>query len=429
VSYELLDPRNDIVKGRVTFSWDTPWGSGDNKAQVVCDETSRQYVSTDYSFNGTSNLKSPEVTFTLENSALTTTQLRAEEKEKEAKEKMMEAAVEMKKVKEESAKAMRQLKEEKRDMLKAERDRVSKELNAAKRAHEELEQRLATKGLEVETEEKEISGFKVEREDPKTKLIVFLGKTGSGKSTTCNRFLGDTSEFGDGDGDGDGGKFFKTSDEAQSCTQENGRRTVTIDEHKITEYKITVVDTPGLYDSNEGKDQLHSDRLCAYLKGCGGINAFVFVHNEKRFDQSFQGMLKAYYRMFKAPFFERMVIVRTGIDGIERKKWDRKKGPKGLTGEIRKHFNLDFEIPVIPIGLIDYEDFRTALAGVIPDDKLEIKEITSPLQGLKEEYAELARQENDQRKAVIDLQDKLSVTNGKWLVAQAIAEAMVAPQY
>jgi len=296
-------------------------------------------------------------------------------------------------------------------VLKDENDRLLRELEVAQEEHDELKQRLMAKALEVEKEEEEISEFKDEREDPDAKLIVMLGKTGSGKSTTCNRIMGDTSEFGDGDG-ATYAKYFKTSDDPQSCTQTNHKATVTIDEHKIT-----VVDTPGFHDSNLGKDREHSIRLCRYIKGCGGVSAFVFVHNEKRFDQSFQEMLNAYFVMFGRAFFERMVIVFTAYDGIDKKKWDRKKGPKGLTGEICRHFELDFQITAIPIGLEDYTDAVAALVAAIPDDKVEIEEIKSPLDELQKQHAALMSEETELKQKILELQEKHFEIRTQWAAA------------
>merc|ERR1712110_18000 len=56
--------------------------------------------------------------------------------------------------------------------------------------------------------------------------------------------------------------------------------------------------------------------LCKYLKGCGGINAFILVRNSTnlRFDLSFQQMLKSYSKMFGANFFDRLIIIASRCD-------------------------------------------------------------------------------------------------------------------
>lgn len=267
-----------------------------------------------------------------------------------------------------------------------------------------MKKRLKAKALEVEKEEAEISEFKDEREDPDTKLIVMLGKTGSGKSTTANRILGDKSQDGDGKGSASG-TFFVASGEAESCTQTNRKKTVTIDEHKIS-----VVDTPGFSDSTKGKDRVHGINLCHYIKGCGGINAFVFVHKEPKFSADFQDMLDAYHEMFGDAFFSRLVIVFAGYDSKKQKRdWAKKaEGTRGLTGSICKHYGLHFKIPAIPIGTEpeNYKGAVTELVDTIRDDKLVIARIKSPLDDTKKQYAELKQQELESFEKVLALQEQ-----------------------
>ena len=86
----------------------------------------------------------------------------------------------------------------------------------------------------------------------------------------------------------------------------------------------------------------HSNRLCAYLKGCGGINAFVLVRNgaNVRFDQAFQNMLKQYHEMFGQKFFERLIIVATRIEYVTKTQYEQNNQEKVLREDICNLFNL-----------------------------------------------------------------------------------------
>merc|ERR1712087_640866 len=93
------------------------------------------------------------------------------------------------------------------------------------------------------------------------------------------------------------------------------------------------------------------NRLCKYLKGCGGINAFVLERNgaNARFDAAFQAMLREYHAMFGNDFFTRLVIVATHVENYVRMQFQK----NALSNDIRNLFRLQSDIPVIPIGFAD----------------------------------------------------------------------------
>jgi len=165
-------------------------------------------------------------------------------------------------------------------------------------------------------------------------------------------------------------------------------------------HHITVIDTPGFNDS-DGDDRDHINKLCAYLKGCGGINAFVLVRNgtQVRFDMALQRMLTRYHDMFGESFLKRMVIVATHIEFRVAKKQFKQNNQKCITQDICKLFGLNenFEIPVIPIGFEgDHKKSLEALAAAIPADKEEFQHIKSPIDELRNKYKEQQLAENVQ---------------------------------
>eukprot|EP01084_Bolivina_argentea_P030995 57403_1 len=256
---------------------------------------------------------------------------------------------------------------------------------------------------QIAVEEKEIEAFRMERSDNSNKIMITLGATGGGKSTFCNRMWGDTSLFGD-----DEKSPCATSGDSKSCTQDNCKLVV-----QIGSQRITMIDTPGFGDSF-GRDRQHGNRLCAYLKGCGGINAFVLVRNgtQPRFDQAFQEMLKQYHEMFGEMFFKRLIIVATRIDSsINKMQFDRNKTDRTLRSDICAMFNLNEEIPVIPIGLQSYEDSIAKLVDTLPDDKWTPRHIKSPIDGLKARHSAVQSQENTLRQQMSEVQVQINTAN------------------
>merc|ERR1712087_744190 len=249
------------------------------------------------------------------------------------------------------------------------------QLNEKQSDYEVLRDAVNLLADQIQKEEKEIDEFKVERINKSAKVIILMGRTGGGKSTFSNRLSGDTSVLGD-----QGPSIASAS--CKSVTQENSKQLITFGDHLIA-----VVDTPGVGDSY-GRDREHSNRLCAYLKGCGGINAFVVVCNGAcpRFDAHFKQMLQQYDLMFGGKaFWERLIIVATRVESYVQKQFRK----ENLLGEIGVLFNIEdvkSKIQVIPIGFDGYEQSLKDFVAAIPADRLEFKQVESPIDELRVEH-------------------------------------------
>jgi len=287
---------------------------------------------------------------------------------------------------------LQQQKAAQRAQLTRSRTALATQLQEKTAAHNEANRRLTEINTQIANEEREIAQFRAERADASTKIIITLGMTGGGKSTLCNRLKGDESTFGNQGG-------FATSGDGRSCTQSNSKTIVRVGQHRIT-----VVDTPGFNDSM-GRDRTHSNRLCQYLKGCGGINAFVLVRNGSivRFDAAFQAMLREYHAMFGDAFFTRLVIVATHVEGFVKMRFEQNNQERALRDDICRMFGLNIQIPVVPIGFEGYRASLTALANTIPSDKKEFRQIKSPIDELRCRQSGIADEErrlNQQKQRV-----------------------------
>jgi len=278
-------------------------------------------------------------------------------------------------------KELSQEKQKRLNQLTREKTNLMNQLHEKEEERDTESDRVATMSKQIAMEEKEIESFRVESDDS-TKLIITLGMTGAGKSTLCNRLEGDESKRGNKGG-------CPTSNKSHSCTQSHSKIVVQSDEHRVM-----VVDTPGFGDSGgEEKDREHSNRLCAYLKKCGGINSFVLVRNgtNVRFDQAFQDMLKQYHEMFGQKFFERLIVVATRIEHDAKEQYEEDNGESMMRGDIcelaGKLCNLDdLQIPVIPIGTVGYKESIQNLLNAVHSDRHVIDSIKSPIDELRAQH-------------------------------------------
>jgi len=306
---------------------------------------------------------------------------RKEEERRRAEEARRRAEAEAQR----QAEQLRQQRQQQREQLSRSRATLAAQLQAKEGEYNQVHARVMTLATQIATEEKEIESFRVEREDNSTKIVVTLGMTGGGKSTLCNRLKGDESVFGNQGG-------CATSGDGRSCTQSNAKVVV-----QVGQQRVTVVDTPGFGDSG-GRDRQHSNRLCAYLRGCGGINAFVLVRNgaNVRFDQAFQGMLRQYHQMFGRHFFERLIIVATRIEGFTKMQYEQNNQESVLRQDICDLFNLNnLVIPVVPIGFEQYKQSIEALVNAIPSNRQQFEQVKSPIDELRTRHS-TARSEEDQ---------------------------------
>eukprot|EP01084_Bolivina_argentea_P198879 340418_1 len=253
---------------------------------------------------------------------------------------------------------------------------------------------------QIDNEEKQIAQFSSERNNQSKKIGIFIGKTGHGKSTLINRLTGDTSE------DADNGPCV-TSDSAESCTQSL---------QKVNHNNLCVIDCPGWADSG-GADRQHTNSLCAFLKGCGGINAFILVRNaqEIRFDTDFKEKLLHLQYTFGDGFWKHLVVVLTHVDkGIAERKFKKGDKAKEMQQQIAKLCNdVNIKVPVIPIGLDNYENKLRLIMEVIPNGRFISNKIKSPIDELKKVRENINRKQNEIQKRVDSIQQQISDVNNR----------------
>merc|ERR1719174_1542834 len=160
-------------------------------------------------------------------------------------------------------------------------------------------------------------------------VLVLLGRTGTGKSVLTNRLAGDDSDRAN---EGPA----RTSRAGKSCTTAPEISTCT----KIGDKTLYTVDSGGFADT-EDRDENHTNMLCKFLRGCGGINAFVLTVNcaDPRITRETKEALKKYEDCFGADFYRRMIIVGTHVD--DETLWDDwEEGTFDLRDELEQALKL-----------------------------------------------------------------------------------------
>ena len=262
--------------------------------------------------------------------------------------------------------------------------------------HAEVAEKYAEQQKKVRSEETRLA--KLGCTDVKNgHILVLLGRTGTGKSVLTNRLSGDDSKLGNKG-------LAKTSRSHKSCTtapeifpcKKFGGRT------------LYTVDSGGFADT-EDRDEDHTNMLCKFLRGCGGINAFVLTVNcaDPRITRETKEALKVYEECFGADFYKRVIIVGTHVDADspELDDWkDGTFGAKSLRTELVQALKLNENkqlsksdrkgIPVVPIGVKNYTGAVTAIHSLLKT-KLRFKithpDLNSPLDKLEEKNQEILK--------------------------------------
>ena len=149
--------------------------------------------------------------------------------------------------------------------------------------------------------------------------LLIIGKTGTGKSSLCNRIAGHNLNK----------EIFEVSAGTSGCTQKTRFGIANFGGNK--ERMVALIDTIGFDDPNNDVDAVIITELVNKLKNnCDFVNLFGIAVNGQnpRLDHSLIAMIKIFEKMFGDRFWKQCVLIftRISMDKKNKRKREERQG-------------------------------------------------------------------------------------------------------
>eukprot|EP01083_Nonionella_stella_P213499 770011_1 len=286
------------------------------------------------------------------------------------------------------------------------------------------EQWILSKQKELKQQEQRLNSHSFELEricgiHNKSRVVMVIGPTGFGKSLIANRLLGNEHDIDDIMESKECDFVVADSGDPESVTNELKKKSKLVhikmeESTKEESFVLSVVDSPGAFDSNE-KDNDYNNLMTHYFGACGGINVFaIFFKFDGKLTDKYKELLKQYSEFFGDGLWKHcsIFITRCDMDSKQRKK----AVTKGLqTTKDQIHSDLkeisNGQCDDVPIYTFGMENFKQSifdfLASLMDDqnafyNKYKCKNNQSPIDVL---YRELEGEVKQHKKLVDELHD------------------------
>uniref|UniRef100_A0A8C9SU23 Si:dkey-125e8.4 n=1 Tax=Scleropages formosus TaxID=113540 RepID=A0A8C9SU23_SCLFO len=141
--------------------------------------------------------------------------------------------------------------------------------------------------------------MKIITSQPNDIRIVILGKTGSGKSSAGNIILGEEN--------------FKVS-----CLSKSETQICESSESSYNGRKITVVDTPGIFDTDRSEKDLKQETVSCLVECAPGPHVFILVIKIDRYTKEEKEAVRKLLQWFGEEALKRTVILFTHGDKLKQ---------------------------------------------------------------------------------------------------------------
>ena len=167
-----------------------------------------------------------------------------------------------------------------------------------------------------------------------SEVLLVIGKTGTGKSSLCNRISGHPSNS----------EIFPVSGGAVSCTQ----NTVLCSVHFNGESNkpVGLIDTIGFDDPNNDTEvKVIADLVDKLKNGCDYVNLFGIAVNGQspRLDGSLVAMIRIFEEMFGEQFWKQCVLIFTRMSMDKKNKRLREKNAGKSDDDIASEYVKEVE--------------------------------------------------------------------------------------